>query len=163
MMNPEPQKQHEWLKKLVGEWTIEGETPAEEPGKEPEKLTGVETVRTLGDVWAVFEGRGQMPGGGEGTTLMTLGYDPQKGRFVGTWHGSMMTHLWVYDNGELDAAERVLALEAEGPSFSGADTLDKYRDTIELVSDDHRILRGHVLGENGEWNCFMTTHYRRKK
>lgn len=160
MMNPEPQKQHEWLKKLVGEWTIEGEMPAE-PGQEPEKLTGVETVRTLGDVWVVFEGRSQMPGGG--TTLMTVGYDPQKGCFVGTWHGSMMTNLWVYDNGELDAAERVLSLHSEGPSFSGGPTFDKYRDEIEVVSDDHRILRGNVQGENGEWNHFMTTHYRRRK
>jgi Protein of unknown function (DUF1579) len=161
MMHAEPQKQHEWLKKLVGEWTLETEAPAE-PGKAPETLTGVETVRTLGDVWVVFEGRGQMPGGGEGLTLMTLGYDPQKGRFVGTWQGSMMSNLWVYD-GELDAAERVLSLHSEGPSFSGGAALDKYRDEIELVSGDHRILRSHVLGANGEWNHFMTAHYRRKQ
>ena len=45
-----------------------------------------------------------MPGGGTATTMMTLGDDPQKKRFVGTWVGSMMTYLSVYD-GELDAAE----------------------------------------------------------
>ena len=37
--------------------------------------------------------------------IMTLGYDPQKKRFVGTLIGSMMTHLWVYD-GALDAGRR---------------------------------------------------------
>lgn len=161
MMQVEPQKQHEWLKRLVGEWTLETEAPAE-PGGEPEKLTGVESVRMLGDIWVVFEGRGQMPGGGEGTTLMTLGYDPQKGRFVGTWQGSMMANLWVYD-GELDAAERELRLDSEGPSFSGDGTLDKYRDSIEMVSDDHRVLRSHVLGADGQWNHFMTAHYHRKR
>jgi hypothetical protein len=160
-MTAEPQKQHEWLKRLVGEWIMESEAPAE-PGQEPEKLTGVETVRTLGDIWVVFEGRGQMPGGCEGTTLMTLGYDPQKGRFVGTWHGSMMTNLWVYD-GELDAAELELRLDSEGPSFSGDGTIDKYRDVIEVVDDDHRRLKGHVLGADGQWNHFMTASYRRKK
>ena len=44
-----------------------------------------------------------------GTTLMTLGYDPRKKRFVGTFVGSMMTNLWIYD-GELDKDERVLTL-----------------------------------------------------
>lgn len=160
MMNPEPQQQHEWLKKLVGEWTFESDSPREDGTVE--KLTGSESVRTLGDVWVVCEGRGQMPGGGEGSSLMTLGYDPQKGRFVGTWHGSMMTNLWVYD-GELDADGRKLNLESEGPSFSGDGGTDKYRDVIEFLSDDHRTLRGHVRGADGEWTNFMTAHYRRKK
>ena len=62
-----------------------------------------------------------MPGGGPATTLMTLGYDPEKKRFVGTWIGSMMTHLWIYD-GALDAAGKVLTLDAEGPSFAGDGT-----------------------------------------
>jgi hypothetical protein len=161
MMNVEPQKQHEWLKRLVGEWTFETEGAAE-PGQEAEKLRGEESVRTLGDIWVIFEGKGQMPGGGEGKSLMTLGYDPQKGRFVGTWQGSMMTNLWIYD-GELDADERKLSLDSEGPSFSGDGGIDKYRDVIEVVSDDHRILRGHVLGKDGQWNNFMTAHYRRKR
>ena len=47
--------------------------------------------------------------------LMTLGYDPAKKRFVGTWVGSMMAHLWVYE-GSMDAEEKVLTLSAEGPS-----------------------------------------------
>jgi hypothetical protein len=44
-----------------------------------------------------------MPCAGPATTMMTLGYDPPKRRFVGTFNDSMMTHLWVYD-GALDAA-----------------------------------------------------------
>src|SRR3712207_8501500 len=58
------------------------------------------------------EGQGDMPGGGVGTTLMTLGYDPQTQRYVGTWGGSMMNYLWVYD-GELDVDGRVLTLASE--------------------------------------------------
>lgn len=42
------------------------------------------------------EGLGEMPGGGIATTMMTLGYDPARKWFVGTFIGSMMTHMWVY-------------------------------------------------------------------
>jgi len=41
--------------------------------------------------------------------MMTLGYDPQKKRYLGTWIGSMMSHLWVYEV-ELDASGSVLTL-----------------------------------------------------
>lgn len=160
-MRTEPQKEHKWLQKLVGEWTYETEASMG-PGKPPEKATGSESVRTLGDLWVLCEGRGEMPGGGMADTLMTLGYDPEKKRFVGTWIGSMMTWLWIYD-GSLDAAQRVLTLESDGPDFEIEGKLAKYWDVIEWKSDDHRVLTSHVLGEDGKWNQFMTANYRRKK
>jgi hypothetical protein len=156
-----PQKEHQWLQKLVGEWTCELEATME-PGKPPEKSSGTETVRSLGGFWIVADGQGEMPGGGAATMMLTIGYDPQKQRFVGTWIGSMMTNLWVYD-GTLDADERVLTLNAEGPSMSGDGRMAKYQDRIEMKSDDHRVLTSHVLGEDGEWHGFMTAHYRRNK
>jgi Protein of unknown function (DUF1579) len=93
---------------------------------------------------------------------MTLGYDPRTKRFTGTWVGSMMTHLWVYD-GALDAEERVLTLESDGPSMAGDGTMTRYRDAIELKSDDHRTLTSSVLADNGRWLEFMTASYRRRK
>jgi hypothetical protein len=157
----QPQKEHQWLQRLVGEWTCEMEATME-PGKPAEKSTGTESVRSLGGLWIVGDGQGEMPGGGAATMVLTLGYDPQKQRFVGTWVGSMMTNLWVYE-GTLDAAERVLTLNAEGPSMSGDGKMAKYQDRIELESDDHRVLTSHVLGVDGEWHGFMTAHYRRNK
>jgi hypothetical protein len=159
-MMAEPQKEHHWLQKLVGEWTSEAEMM--EPGKPPEKVKGTESVRPLGGLWILAEGQAEMPGGGEGTMLMTLGYDPQKKRYTGTWIGSMMTHLWVYD-GELDAAERVLTLNSDGPSMAGEGKMAKYKDVIEVKSDDHRVLTSHVLSDDGKWQQFMTANYRRKK
>ena len=161
MMNAEPQKEHVWLQKLVGEWTFESESLAE-PGKPAEKCEATESVRSLGGLWILAEGRGEMPGGAPATMLMTLGYDPQKKRFVGTWVGSMMTHLWIYD-GALDAAERVLTLESDGPSMAGDGKMARYRDVIELTSDDHRTLTSSALGDDGVWHQFMTANYRRKK
>jgi hypothetical protein len=158
-MKVEPQDQHRWLHRLIGTWTYEGECPGE-PGQSPARFEGTEIVRALGEAWVVAEGQGQMPGGGVAETLMTLGYDPASGRFVGTWIGSMMTHLWVYD-GALDAAGRVLTLEAEGPSMAGDGTMATYRDVIEFKDDDHRVLTAHVLGDDGTWQQFMTSNYRR--
>jgi hypothetical protein len=159
-MNPEPQTQHLWLHKLLGEWRYESEVlmGSEQP---PARATGVETVRSLGNLWIQCESQGEMPGCGTATNLMTLGYDPQKQRYVGTWIGSMMTYLWLYD-GELDADQRVLTLNSEGPDMSGADKIAQYRDIIEFKSDNHRIMTSHALGDNGQWHQFMTANYLRQ-
>jgi hypothetical protein len=161
MMNVEPREQHRWLTKLAGEWTYETEMLMG-PGKPPAKATGTETVRTLGEIWTLLEGRGEMPDGAPATMLMTLGFDPERGRFTGTWIGSMMTHLWRYD-GALDAAGKVLTLESEGPSMTGDGKLSKYRDVIEVKSADERTLTSFGLDANGEWQQFMFATYRRKR
>lgn len=160
-MQTKPQTEHHWLQKLVGEWTYETEATmgSDQP---PAKATGTESVRSLGG-WILAEGQGEMPGCNiTATTMMTIGYDPQKQRYVGTWIGSMMTHLWMYD-GELDSVERVLALDSEGPAMTGEEKLAKYRDAIEFKSNDHRVTTSYVLGDGGQWQKFMTTHYRRKQ
>lgn len=160
-MQIEPQKEHQWLQRLVGEWTYEGEASMG-PDHPMEKMAGTESVRSLGGLWIVAEGQGDMPGAGPTTTIMTLGYDPRKRRFVGTFVASMMTELWVYD-GALDGAATMLLLDSEGPSMDEEGKLAKYRDVIEFKSDDHRVLTSHLLGKDGEWYRFMTLNYRRKK
>lgn len=160
-MPEKPQNEHQWLQKLVGEWTYETEVTmgSEQPS---EKATGTESVRSLSGLWILAEGQGEMPGCGEATTMMTLGYDPQKQRYVGTWIGSMMTYLWLYD-GELDATENVLMLNSDGPAMTSEGKMAKYRDVIEFKNDDHRVMTSHVLGDDGQWHGFMTANYRRKQ
>jgi hypothetical protein len=117
-MKSEPQAEHRWLQKLVGEWTYEHEASMA-PDKPKETFRGTESVRSLGGLWTVGEGTGDMPGGGTSKSVMTLGYDPQRKRFVGTFIASMMTYLWVYE-GTLDASRKVLTLDTEGPNFAPA-------------------------------------------
>ncbi len=74
----------------------------------------------------------------------------------------MMTNMWVYD-GALDDAKRTLTLDCVGPAMSGDGTMAKYQDIIELVSDDERIFRSRTQVEDGQWNEFMKTTYRRAK
>ena len=160
-MFAEPQKEHQWLQNLVGEWTYEHEC-SPEPGKPPQKISGRESVRSLGGLWVVCEGQGQMPGGAEAKTIMTLGYDPAKQHYVGTWVGSMMTHMWIY-NGTVDPSGNRLTLDCEGPDFTAPGKTARYQDIIEFKSDDHRLLRSQTLGEDGKWHPFMESHYRRQK
>jgi hypothetical protein len=160
-MQAEPQKEHHWLQKLVGEWTYETAAIVG-PDQPPEKSTGTESVRSLGGLWILAEAQGEMPGCGPVTMIITLGYDPEKQRYVGTWIGSMMTYLWMY-NGEMDAHERVLTLNSEGPAMSGDGKMAKYKDVIEVKSNDHRVMTSHVLGDDGQWHQFMTVNYRRKQ
>jgi hypothetical protein len=160
-MMAEPQKEHHWLQKLVGEWTFESEASMG-PDKPPEKSTGTESVRPLGGLWIVGEGKGEVPGGGEHRSIITLGYDPTKKRFVGSFISSMMTAFWLYDGG-LDAGSKVLTLNTEGPSMADDGSTAKYQETIELVSDDHRVFKSRVLGDDGQWQEFMTAHYRRTR
>jgi hypothetical protein len=157
MMYAQPQKEHRWLQKLVGDWTFETEAQPEYPSSR-----GTETIRAVGELWVQAEGRGTMPNGDPATTIMTLGYDPEKKRFVGTWLGSMMTFLWVYD-GELDAAGRTLTLDTHGPSMDNDGSLAKYQDIIEFKSDDHRILTARGQKKDGTWQQVMKTEYRRRK
>jgi hypothetical protein len=159
-MISEPQHEHHWLQKLVGEWTYETECKTG-PDRPSEKSTGTESVRSLGGLWILAEGQGEMPGCGLATTMMTLGYDPQTQRYVGTWLGSMMTHLWVYD-GELDSNEEVLTLNAEGPSMTAEGQTAKYKDVIEFKSSDRRVVTSHMLGDDGQWHHFMTANYHRQ-
>ncbi len=155
-MKTEARKEHQWLRRLVGEWTFEGEASMA-PGEPAEKFSGTESVRSLEGVWTVCEGRDES---GASSSLMTLGYDPARERFVGTYVTGMMTYLWLYD-GELDADGKRLLLNAEGPSLTTEGQTGKYRDTIELVSDDHRVMTSTFLFDDGEWREFMRVDYRR--
>jgi hypothetical protein len=162
MTNPEPQKEHQWLQRLLGEWTTECEAVMG-PDKPPETFRGTDSVRSIGRLWVACEGRGPGPDGGEAVTVMTLGFDPAKGKVVGTFIGSMMTHLWVYE-GQLDAAGKKLTLDTEGPNFgTPGGGMVRYQDVIEFVTDDHRTLTSFMPGADGKWTQFMQAHYRRKK
>jgi hypothetical protein len=161
MMKVEPRREHRWLQKFVGEWTFETEMPAE-PGQPSQKMKGSERVRALGEIWIQGEGTNPMPDGSPATTQITLGYDPAKQRFVGTWFGTMMSHLWIYD-GELSADERTLTLNSEGPSMTEENKLAKYRDVFEFKNDDLRTLTAFMQGNDGQWTQFMTMDYHRKK
>jgi surface antigen len=159
-MKAEPQKEHAWLQQMVGDWT--SETTCRMGPDQPLSVTqGSESVRSLGGLWTIGDGAGECPDGTTMTSVMTLGFDPAKGRFVGTFVASMMSMIWHYE-GRLEADGRTLTLETEGPSFAGDGSTAKYRDTVAIDDADHRTMTSAFQGEDGSWTEFMTARYRRK-
>ncbi|HYE80422.1 MAG TPA: DUF1579 domain-containing protein [bacterium] len=150
MQAPAPKPQHDWLRQWVGEWHIESNAGGF-------KMTGTEIIRPLGKLWIIGEGNDDR-GSENGQSRITLGYDPAKGRFVGSWVGAMMDMQWVYD-GELEG--NTLTLHCEGPDFDGSGRIARYKDVFELVDLDHRVLHAWTENKDGQWTEFMTAQYRR--
>lgn len=161
MMTPEARKEHRWLAGLVGEWTFES-AACGEAAEPTAKVAGSETVQGLGALWVVGRSSSEMPGGGTAQMMLTLGYDPDKQRFVGSWVGSMMTNMWVYE-GQLDPAGNVLTLDTTGPAFDGSGRMARYQDIITVEDPDRRTLTSRVLGDDGAWTEFMKARYVRRK
>ncbi len=158
-MQEGPRSEHQWLEQFVGEWTVEMRCRMG-PDEQESTFTGRESVRSLGGLWIVCEGMSEMSEGCTARTIMTLGFDPRTGRFRGTFIGSMMTHLWLYD-GTLDAGKTTLTLDTEGPGFGPDAAMTTFQDILELRPDGTRELRSQYREKTGEWRPFMWATYRR--
>jgi hypothetical protein len=156
---PEPQAEHAWLQKFVGEWEADIEM-FKEPGQPPEKSTGTESVRPIGGFWILAEDKGVFMDK-PFTGILTLGYNPERKKYVATWVDSMVSHLWTYD-GTVDATGNLLTLEAEGPCPMKGGALAKFRETVEFQGDDHRVFTSAMQAEDGSWATMMVIHYHRK-
>src|SRR5687767_4137189 len=79
----EPAKDHEWLKQLVGEWDVRFKINMQ-PDQPPAESAGTDSVRALGDHWIIAETKTTMMGTPY-SGILSLGYDPLKKQFNGTW------------------------------------------------------------------------------
>lgn len=144
-----------WLRHLVGEWSVESPAPDGQG-----TLKGRETARLFG-TWVLLEGSSQMPDASIHSSLMTLGYDPARGKVVGSWVGSMMSHLWVYE-GRLDAAGTTLTLATHGPTMDGSGASADYEDIITFEDADTRTLTSRQRQPDGSWRDLFSVRYRRQ-
>lgn len=157
---PVPQKEHQWLHKFVGEWEQHAEIYME-PGKPPLTSKGIEQARMLGGFWLVADGKSEMMGM-PFTSVLTLGYDPEKKKYIGTWIDSMTSYLWKYE-GTLDATGKILTLDTTGPCPKAPGTLVKFKEVTEFKSDDHRVFTSSMQEEDGKWTTLIKVDSRRKK
>jgi hypothetical protein len=152
-----PGDAREFLEQLAGEWSVQTEAiPG--PGQDPVSSQGRETARMVGN-WLVAEIRS----GAQGrpyTGILTVGYSAHQGRFVATWIDSVQGHLWEY-TGSLDREGAILTLETEGPLMGNPENMVPYREFIELLGPDRKVMRSQILGPDGEWFEFGRAEYRR--
>ncbi|KAF0244978.1 MAG: hypothetical protein FD180_2018 [Planctomycetota bacterium] len=156
---PAPEKEHEWLKQLAGDWDGEAEMFGK-PGEPSTKSKGTESTRLIGGFWAMIEYKGDADGT-PFTGILTVGYDPAKKSYVGTWIDSMTSTLWQY-KGSVDAAGKVLTLTTEGPSPWDPAKSATFRESIEIKDKDHKTFTSKIE-KDGEWITVMRGEYTRKK
>ena len=157
---PPPQKEHEWLQQLVGEWESVGETQMT-PDAPVIKSKGTESARSLGGFWIVADGEADIMGA-PFRSVFTIGYDPEKKKYVATWVDSMTSRLWTYD-GTVDASGKTLTFETRGPCPLKPGELMNFRETIEIKDKDHKVFTSSMQDEEGKWVKFLTVNYTRKK
>jgi hypothetical protein len=150
--------EHDWLQQLVGDW--ECEFRSRMAPDQPEHVhKGTESVRSLGGLWTIGDGVGDM-GGDQMLSITTLGYDPDKGRFVGSFIANVMTFMWQYTGSRNG---NTLTLDCVGPDMSpGAQpgAMADYQDIIEIVDGNTRTLKSQVKSPGG-WVEFMWGTYKR--
>jgi hypothetical protein len=157
---PTPTKEHALLDQFAGQWTSECEATAA-PGQEPLVCKGTESTRMVGGFWMVATGKADMMGMPV-ESLMTLGYDPAKKKYVGTFVCSAQDHLWEYE-GEFDESGKKLVLTTEGPSMMDPTQKAIYQEVLETVDADHRQFTSSVKGPDGKWQQIVTAKYTRVK
>jgi hypothetical protein len=160
MQTAEPTDEHQYLLQLVGDWEIESHFQMG-PDQPPTQSTGTQTTRALGSFWTLGEMVTAGPDNQPMVSLITLGFDPARGKFVGSFVSSCMTHQWLYE-GSLDDSHRVLTLEAEGPSFTGDGSSAKYHDVIEVVDRDTYMFSSRYQNGDGQWIQFMWGKHTRR-
>ncbi|MDA8743706.1 DUF1579 domain-containing protein [Rubripirellula amarantea] len=149
---PNPEPQHQWLKQFVGQWTSSSRTIAS--GEQPAmQCTGTMDSRMLGEFWIVNEISGDMDGT-KFNAILTIGFDSDRKRYVGTWIDSMMNYMWHYE-GDVEASGKKLVLIAEGPNVMAEGKTTKFRDSYEFNTPDTLTSTSEVMDDDGNWVTFM--------
>ncbi len=128
-------KEHELLKKDVGTWnaTCKMWMPGSD---EPMEFEGTETNSMVGDLWVVTDFHadfGGMDFHGHGFS----GFNPDTGKYTGTWFDSMSPHPMTM-TGEYDAASKTLTSMSSGKDGEGNEM--KGKSTVVYKDDNTRVM-----------------------
>ena len=152
-------EQHAWLQQMVGEWDLEFRAEMGPPGK-PVSWTGAESVEALGGTWVLAETTATSPQGSF-RALLTLGYDTTRETYVGSWVDSMQRNMWTYD-AVLDPESTTLTLSPTIAARPEAPEPDRYRDQIQLIGPDERVLTSSYRGDDGAWTPYLRVRATRR-
>ncbi|MDX2066757.1 MAG: DUF1579 family protein [Fimbriimonadaceae bacterium] len=156
MEMPKATPTHEFLRQFAGDWVSRPDDVHPEPVRESAVMIGDMFVQITGKQTSGSENSGGVPM----VYQFTLGFDPEKGKVIGTFIGNMMAMMWQYE-GDYDADANALVLFAHGPRFDGEPGTARYRDTLTLHPDGTRTLESATEQPDGTFHRFMFATYDR--
>jgi hypothetical protein len=154
---PGPSAEHELLKSDVGTWDASIEVNVV-PGTPPQGSRGVARNRlACGGMWLITDFLNETTGF-EGHGI--YGWDPAKGKYVGTWIDPMRTFIAVSE-GTYDPATRTMTMwfETAGPQGKPM----KWREVTERKDADTRVWRSIMSSPDSKEFEVMKALYTRRK
>lgn len=158
---PKPGPQHQKLAASAGTWDALIEMAG--PDGKPSTSKGVSEMKiALGGFWLVDDFAGELMGSkfvGHGLT----GYDPIKGKYVGTWVDSMSPSLMVLE-GDYDQSGKVLTMTGMGIGMDGQPA--KHRMVSTHKDANTTLFEMYVAGagaDQPEQKMLTITYTRRAK
>ena len=154
---PKPGPQHQKLAAHAGTWDAAIEMMGPDGKMMPSKGASVQTMGP-GGFWLLDDfvaDLGGQPFHGKGAT----GFDPLKGKYVGTWIDSMSPSLLVLE-GDFDASGKVLTMTGTAPGFDGKPA--KYRMVTTFVDAKTMRFEMFVAGEDGKEMKMLSIAYTRR-
>ena len=149
---------HAELQRKAGDWTVRctyfmgGEA-------DPIEVDGVEHGQMLGELWCNSRFEADMLGSplrGNGS----IGFDPVKEKYVGTWKDSATPFLYTFE-GDFDADANVL--EMSGVNFDPVRRCPAtYRSRLEFTSADQHVLELSIDVPDGAPIRVLRYEYTRK-
>jgi len=153
---PQPGPHHQVLQKDVGTWDAEVVIHPG-PGAPSIPSKGMAHSRlACGGLWLISEFKNETTGF-EGHGI--FGYDPAKGKYVGTWIDPMRTFLAVYE-GSYDPASRTMTMWVE-TDVQGKHL--RWREVTETLDPDTQVWHQFMSGPDGKDFETMTVTYRRQR
>lgn len=153
-----PGKEHEFLKDMEGTW--DAEMKFQIPGAAEQTSKGTETVVLVGGFWAVFDIKFADMMGGPWHGHGTIGYDPVKKKYVGSFVHSMAPFMSIGE-GTADAGGKTMTMSWDGVGPSGES--EKMREVFEMKDKDNAVMTMYGAGPDGKEMKHFTMTYKRKK
>jgi len=138
-----PLPEHKRLLPFVGQWEGEGKYYLNQVG-EPLRLQATETNRMVGQLWLVSDlETNQM----DFASHTVIGYDPEEGKFIGSFVGSfypLMSRAEVVEN----QADRTVITTFR--SYNPAGVMVRFKIVQTWLDDDTRRQEIYATGDDGE-------------
>ena len=151
-----PNDEHSRLMATVGVWDAEISMATPDGNT---ASTGVENVKKLGELWTVadfeYEFMG-VPVQGHGT----MGYDPAKKKYIGTWVESGSPFISTLE-GEYDEEKNAIVYKMQGKDPEGNDA--EYRIITAAQDDTHRSFELHAKIGEDEYMKVLTINYTKRE